>query len=32
MIFPLYYSGKIIKNGSIYNGKQKYMRRECGKV
>jgi len=24
-------SGKIIKNGSIHNGKQKYMCRECGR-
>ncbi len=29
MICPRCYSGKIIKNGSIYNGKQKYICREC---
>ncbi len=31
MICPRYYSGKIIKNGSIHNSKQKYMCRKCGR-
>jgi len=31
MICPRCYSGKIIKNGSIHNGKQKYMCKECSR-
>jgi len=31
IICPRCWSGKIIKNGSIHNGKQKYMCRECGR-
>jgi len=31
MICPRCWSGKIIKNGSIHNGKQKYMCRECSR-
>jgi len=29
MICPRCYSGKIIKNGTIHNSKQKYMCKEC---
>jgi len=31
MICSRCWSGRIIKNGSIHNGKQKYMCRECGR-